>query len=42
MLPAYYGLIAATALAHGMTVVTHNALDYQRAGVDVLYPWGGK
>jgi len=42
MLPAYYGLIAATALARGITVVTHNALDYQRAGVDVLYPWGGK
>jgi toxin FitB len=40
MLPAYDGLIAATALAHGMTVVTRNALDYQRAGVDVIDPWG--
>jgi predicted nucleic acid-binding protein len=39
MLPAYDGLIAATALAHGMTVVTRNALDYQRAGVDVIDPW---
>ncbi len=41
LLPAYDGLIAATALAHSMTVVTRNALDYQRAGVDVLDPWGG-
>jgi toxin FitB len=39
MLPAYDGLIAATALAHGMTVVTRNALDYQRAAVDVIDPW---
>jgi toxin FitB len=39
MLRAYDGLIAATALAHGMTVVTRNALDYQRAAVDVIDPW---
>jgi predicted nucleic acid-binding protein len=39
MLPAYDGLIVATALAHSMTVVTRTALDYQRAGVDVLDPW---
>jgi len=39
MLPVYDGLIAATALAHGMTVVTRNALDYQRAAVDVIDPW---
>jgi predicted nucleic acid-binding protein len=39
MQPAYDGLIAATALAHGMTVVTRNALDYQRAGLDVIDPW---
>jgi predicted nucleic acid-binding protein len=39
LLPAYAGLIAATALAHGMTVVTHNPLDYQRAGVDIIDPW---
>ena len=39
MLPAYDGLIAATALVHGLTVVTRNALDYQRAGVDVINPW---
>jgi hypothetical protein len=41
MLPAYDGLIAATALVHGMTVVTRNALDYRRAGVDVINPWSG-
>jgi toxin FitB len=39
MLPAYDGLIAATALVHTMTVVTRNELDYRRAGVDVINPW---
>ena len=39
MLPAYDGLIAATALVHSMTVVTRNELDYRRAGVDVINPW---
>ena len=29
-------LIAATALDHGLTVVTRNAKDFQRTGVDVL------
>jgi toxin FitB len=32
-------LIAATALVHGMTVVTRNAADYARCGVCVLDPW---
>jgi toxin FitB len=39
MLPAHDRRIAATALAHGMAVITRNALDYQRAGVDVIDPW---
>ena len=39
MLPAYDGLIAATALVHGMTVATRNAADYRRAGVEVFDPW---
>jgi predicted nucleic acid-binding protein len=39
MLPAYDGLIAATALAHGLTVATRNTADYQRAGVEVIDPW---
>src|SRR5262245_28764278 len=42
MLPAYDGLIAATALAHGMAIVTRNALDYRRVGVEVIDPWADK
>lgn len=32
-------LIAATALVHGMTVVTRNVIDFQPMGVSVLNPW---
>src|SRR5271156_1694659 len=32
-------LIAATALVHGMTVVTRNVADFERMEVDVLNPW---
>ena len=32
-------LIAATALVHGMTVVTRNVRDFEPMGVDVLNPW---
>ncbi|RMQ41698.1 Ribonuclease VapC [Pseudomonas cichorii] len=32
-------LIAATALVHGMKVVTRNTADFQRCGVTVLNPW---
>lgn len=32
-------LIAATALVHGMTVVTRNVGDFQPTGVNVLNPW---
>lgn len=32
-------LIAATALVHGMTVVTRNVADFQAAGVQFLNPW---
>jgi predicted nucleic acid-binding protein len=32
-------LIAATALVHGMTVVTRNESDFQATGVAVLNPW---
>jgi toxin FitB len=31
--------IAATALVHGMRVVTRNMADFQPMGVDVLNPW---
>lgn len=33
-------LIAATALVHGMTVVTRNVKDFEPMGVAVLNPWG--
>lgn len=32
-------LIAATALVHGMTVVTRNAADFEGTGVAILDPW---
>lgn len=32
-------IIAATALVHGMTVVTRNNSDFDQTGVDVLNPW---
>lgn len=34
-------LIAATALVHGMTVVTRNVDDFRATGVPLLDPWGG-
>ncbi|MCI3133751.1 type II toxin-antitoxin system VapC family toxin [Phenylobacterium aquaticum] len=33
-------LIAATALIHGMTVVTRNSADFAATGVNMLNPWG--
>jgi toxin FitB len=33
-------LIAATALVHGMTVVTRNVADFSPTGVPVFNPWG--
>ena len=32
-------LIAATALVHGMTVVTRNVSHFQRAGAPIINPW---
>lgn len=34
-------LIAATALVHGMTVVTRNVSDFLPTGVSILDPWQG-
>jgi toxin FitB len=33
-------LIAATAVAHAMTVVTRNVADFAASGVAVVNPWG--
>ena len=37
--PAADALIAATALVHGLTVVTRNVADFAPIGVPVLNPW---
>lgn len=37
--PVRDGLIAATALVHGMTVVTRNVADFEPTGVQTLNPW---
>lgn len=39
--PVRDGLIAATALVHGMTVVTRNVVDFEPTGVPTLNPWRG-
>jgi predicted nucleic acid-binding protein len=39
-LPTIDGLQAATALVHGMTLVTRNTRDVQRTGVLLLNPFG--
>jgi predicted nucleic acid-binding protein len=38
--PVRDALIAATALAHGLTVVTRNVADFESTGVPLLNPWG--
>lgn len=37
--PVRDGLIAATALVHGMTIVTRNVDDFKASGVPLLNPW---
>jgi predicted nucleic acid-binding protein len=37
--PLRDAFIAATALAHGMTVVTRNVRDFETTGVPMLDPW---
>ena len=34
-------LIAATAIVHGMKVVTRNVVDFELTGVEVINPWAG-
>ena len=38
-IPAYDALIAATALVHGLTLVTRNVNDFERTGVEIINPW---
>ena len=38
-LPAIDSLLAATALTHGLTLVTRNEPDFQHPGLDVINPW---
>ena len=40
--PIRDGLIAATALVHGLTVATRNIRDFEPTGVAVLNPWEQK
>jgi predicted nucleic acid-binding protein len=37
--PIRDGLIAATALVHGMTIVTRNVVDFASTGVALVNPW---
>ena len=32
-------LIAATALVHGMTLITRNVCDFEKTGVEIINPW---
>lgn len=40
-LPAIDSLLAATALHHGLRLVTRNVADFQFAGLTVINPWEG-
>ena len=40
LLPVTGGLLAATALVHGLTLVTRNTRDVERSGVQLLNPFG--
>jgi predicted nucleic acid-binding protein len=40
--PARDGLIAATALVHGMTIITRNLGDFESSEVRLLNPWTWK
>jgi predicted nucleic acid-binding protein len=39
-MPIKDSLIAATALIHGLIMVTHNRPDFEKAGVEIIDPFG--
>jgi toxin FitB len=39
-IPVLDGMIAATALEHGLTLATRNVRDFEKAGVKVVNPFG--
>jgi toxin FitB len=41
-LPVIDSLIAATARAHDLSVVTRNVADFERCGVPVISPWSSR
>ena len=41
-LPSIDSLIGATAVRHGMSMVTRNAKDFAGLGIQVINPWGSK
>lgn len=41
-MPAIDSLIAATAIAHDLTVVTRNAADMEKSGVSIHNPWNSQ
>ncbi|QIM17256.1 type II toxin-antitoxin system VapC family toxin [Leucobacter insecticola] len=41
-LPVVDGLLAATALAHGLTIATRNVRDFAGTGVEICNPFGAK
>ena len=40
--PVRDGLIAGTALAHGMTIATRNIADFAGTGAELLNPWAAR
>ena len=38
-MPVIDSLIAATAIVHGLTVVTRNVEDFERCGAACINPW---
>lgn len=40
-LPAIDSLLGATAVQHGLSMVTRNTRDFEGLGVDVINPWTG-